>query len=132
MSAQRHTTRMANRRFLIVDDDASITGMLCMFLRSLGHSAHSLTDSTKTLSWLDLNPCDTVILDLAMPGIDGLSLVKMIREKQPDMPIVIFTGWGYDEKHMQEALDAGANGYVSKGVPIEEVYSALQRVLIRR
>ena len=132
MAAHRFTHRMANRRFLIVDDDASITGMLSLFLRSLGHSAHSLTDSTKTLSWLDLNPCDTVILDLAMPGIDGLSLVKMIREKFSDMPIVIFTGWGYDEKHMQETLDAGANGYVSKGVPIEEVYAALQRVLARR
>lgn len=106
--------------------------MLSAFLRSLGHNAQPITDSTKVIPWLDVHPCDTVILDLAMPDIDGIALIKMIKERFRDLPVVIFTGWGYDETKMREALDAGANGYVSKGVAIEEVYSALQRVLARK
>jgi DNA-binding response OmpR family regulator len=80
-------------------------------------------------SWLDLNPCDGVILDIGMPKIDGLSLISMIRAKYADLPIVMFTGLGYDEEAMQSARKAGANGYVSKGLGPSEIYSALMRVL---
>ena len=53
----------------------------------------------------------------------------MIREKFPALPIVMFTGLGYDEDAMQAARKAGANGYVSKGLGPSEIYSALMRVL---
>ena len=70
----------------------------------------------------------SVILDIGMPKIDGLSLISMIREKHADLPIVMFTGLGYDEEAMQTARKAGANGYVSKGLGPSEIYSALMRV----
>jgi AmiR/NasT family two-component response regulator len=53
----------------------------------------------------------------------------MIREQHLDIPIVMFTGLGYDEEAMQKARKAGANGYVSKGLGPNEIYSALMRVL---
>ena len=68
------------------------------------------------MAWLESNPCDAVILDIGMPKIDGLSLISMIREKHAVLPIVMFTGLGYDEEAMQTARKAGANGYVSKGL----------------
>ena len=64
-----------------------------------------------------------------MPKIDGLSLISVIRERYHDLPIIIFTGLGYDEEMMQTARYAGANGYVSKGLGPSEIYSALMRVL---
>jgi DNA-binding response OmpR family regulator len=88
-----------------------------------------LTDSSKAESWLDLNPCDGLILDIGMPKIDGLTLISKVREKHPNLPIVMFTGLGYDEDAMQKARNAGANGYVSKGLGPSEIYSALMRVL---
>jgi DNA-binding NarL/FixJ family response regulator len=81
------------------------------------------------VSWLDINPCDAIILDIGMPKIDGISLTAQIREKLPLLPIVMFTGLGYDEEAMQSARKAGANGYVSKGLGPSEIYSALMRVL---
>ena len=81
------------------------------------------------MSWLDLNACDAIILDIGMPKIDGISLTSMIREKFSALPIVMFTGLGYDEDAMQAARKAGANGYVSKGLGPSEIYSALMRVL---
>jgi len=115
--------------FLVVDDNRLLNRFLTTYLRGKGHVASSLTDSSKVESWLELNQCDAVILDINMPKIDGLSLISKIRAKSADLPIVMFTGLGYDEEAMQTARKAGANGYVSKGLGPSEVYSALMRVL---
>ncbi len=115
--------------FLVVDDNRLLNRFLTTYLRSKGHGCSSLTDPSKVVSWLDLNPCDAIILDIGMPKIDGLSLISMIREKFTTVPIVMFTGLGYDEEAMQAARKAGANGYVSKGLGPSEIYSALMRVL---
>jgi DNA-binding response OmpR family regulator len=115
--------------FLVVDDNRLLNRFLTSYLRGKGHSASSLADSSKVEAWLDLNTCDAVILDIHMPKIDGLSLISQIRENYPDLPIVMFTGLGYDEEAMQIARKAGANGYVSKGLGPTEIYAALMRVL---
>jgi two-component system, OmpR family, response regulator len=115
--------------FLVVDDNRLLNRFLTTYLRSKGHSASSLTDGSKAEAWLELNPCDAIILDIGMPKIDGLTLISVIRVKYADLPIVMFTGLGYDEEAMQVARKAGANGYVSKGLGPSEIYSALMRVL---
>jgi DNA-binding response OmpR family regulator len=115
--------------FLVVDDNQLLNRFLTTYLRDKGHKASSLTDGSKVVAWLELNPCDAAILDIGMPKVDGLSLISMIREKFADLPIVMFTGLGYDEEAMQTARRAGANGYVSKGLGPNEIYSALMRVL---
>jgi len=119
-------TRM---NFLVVDDNRLLNRFLTTYLRGKGHACSSLSDSSKVVSWLDINPCDAIILDIGMPKIDGISLTAQIREKLPLLPIVMFTGLGYDEEAMQSARKAGANGYVSKGLGPSEIYSALMRVL---
>lgn len=116
--------------FLVVDDNRLLNRFLVTYLESKGHKADALTDGSKVESWLDLNPCDAVILDIGMPKIDGLTLISIIRENYQALPIIIFTGLGYDEEMMQAARFAGANGYVSKGLGPSEIYSALMRVLV--
>ena len=115
--------------FLVVDDNRLLNRFLVSYLRGKGHSASSLTDASKVESWLETNPCDAAVLDIGMPKIDGLSLISIIRQTHPELPIIIFTGLGYDEEMMQAARYAGANGYVSKGLGPGEIYSALMRVM---
>jgi len=115
--------------FLIVDDNRLLNHFLVSYLRGQGHDCHSLTDSTKVEAWLMLYPCDAMVLDIGMPKIDGLSLISLVRQSHPDLPIVIFTGMGYDEELMNTARAAGANGYVSKGLGPNEIYCALMRAL---
>ncbi len=114
---------------LIVDDDRFLNRFLVTYLREKGHSATSLADPSKAEAWVEQNPCDVVILDLGMPKIDGLALISIIRNRRPDLPIVIFTGYGYDEEFMQAARYAGANGYVSKALGPSEIYLAVVRVM---
>jgi DNA-binding NtrC family response regulator len=115
--------------FLIIDDDPGISRFLVTYLRQKGHTCESLAEGFQTATWLAHHDCEVVIVDLKMPKIDGMSLISFIREINPMLPIIVFTGMGYDENQMHAALRAGANGYVSKNLPIEQLYSVLARVL---
>lgn len=115
--------------FLVVDDNHLLNRFLTTYLRNKGHSAFSLTDGNKVLAWLRANTCDAIVLDVNMPKPDGLTLVGMIREQHAELPVMMFTGMGYEEETMEAARKAGANGYVSKGLGPSEIYAALMRVL---
>jgi DNA-binding response OmpR family regulator len=116
-------------QFLIIDDDPGIARFLVTYLRQKGHTCESLTDGFQTATWLAHNDCEVAIVDLKMPKVDGITLISFIREINPSLPIIVFTGMGYDEQQMHAALRAGANGYVSKNLPIEQLYCVLSRVL---
>lgn len=115
--------------FLIIDDDPAVTRFLSTYLRQKGHTCATLTDGFQTAAWFELQDCEVVVVDLNMPKIDGISLISFLRERQPNLPIIVFTGVGYEEEKMHGALRAGANGYVSKNLPIEQLYCVLSRVL---
>ena len=119
----------ATAEFLIIDDDPAIAKFLVTYLKQKGHSCESLTEGGGTAAWLDRNSCDVIIVDLNMPRVDGISLITYIRELNSHLPIIVFTGVGYDEEQMHGALRAGANGYVSKNLPIEQLYCVLARLL---
>lgn len=122
--------RMGPKKFLIVDDNVLLTKSLSTFFRHKGHACEWLNHPSHVEAWLVENNCDAIILDLLMPGIDGLSLLARIREKYPDLPVVIFTGMGYDEEKMQKGRDLGANGFVSKSLPPSELYNAIMRTFV--
>jgi DNA-binding response OmpR family regulator len=115
--------------FLLIDDDPAITKFLVTYLKQKGHTCEYLTEGFQTAAWLEHHQCDVVVVDLNMPKVDGISLIAFIREMSQTLPIIVFTGVGYDEERMHAALRAGANGYVSKNLPIEQLYCVLSRVL---
>ena len=115
--------------FLLIDDDPAITKFLVTYLKQKGHTCAYLTEGFQTAAWLEHHHCDVVVVDLNMPKVDGISLIGFIREMSQNLPIIVFTGVGYDEERMHAALRAGANGYVSKNLPIEQLYCVLSRVL---
>ena len=115
--------------FLIIDDDPAITKFLTTYLRQKGHTCESLTEGFQTAAWLEHHKCDVAVVDLNMPKVDGITLISFIREISQTLPIVVFTGSGYDEEWMHAALRSGANAYVSKNLPIEQLYCVLSRLL---
>jgi DNA-binding NtrC family response regulator len=126
------TMKILNRdavEFLLIDDDPAITKFLVTYLKQKGHTCEFLTEGFQTAAWLEHHKCDVVVVDLNMPKVDGISLISFIREMSQTLPIIVFTGVGYDEERMHAALRAGANGYVSKNLPIEQLYCVLSRVL---
>ena len=115
--------------FLIIDDDPMITNFLVTYLKQKGHTCEAVSDGFQTTHWLQQHDCEVAVVDLKMPKVDGMSLISFLREENPRLPIIVFTGAGYDEERMNAALRSGANGYVSKNLPIEQLYCVLSRVL---
>ena len=114
---------------LLVDDNRYLTHCLSNFFSENGHACSTLWDPSKVIGWLASKGCDAIILDLKMPQTDGLSLTKQIRETYGAIPILIFTGVGYEEKLLQAALDAGANGFLSKAMGPSSILLALERIV---
>ncbi|MGH8530754.1 MAG: response regulator [Nevskiales bacterium] len=102
-------------RFFIVDDNKLVIGLLRASLTDLGHEVDSETDSTRALAKIRKAKPDCAVLDIMMPGVDGLSLCKQLRE-QPElkgMRIVMLSAKAY-EADRNRALQLGADGYVDK------------------
>ena len=100
---------------LIVDDDASARRQLRQIFEGAGYQTIIASDAPKALSQLHKQPCDLVILDIEMPGVDGLALCRLLRAQAAtkQLPIVIFSV-GDDENRKVEAFAAGADDYIVK------------------
>jgi len=70
-----------------------------------------------------------VILDVALAEADGLELLARLKGVHPKLPIIILTGMGFDDELLQEALQKGASGYVSKTLPLEQLLMEVHRTL---
>jgi DNA-binding NtrC family response regulator len=119
---------------LIVDDVRALADQFAYDLRRLT-SMETLvaTDGDAALEVLAREPIDCVILDLEMPGRDGFGVLRAMRERGLDVPVVVYTGTGSYDRCVQ-AMRAGAYGFIDKGDPVErvarEVESAIERRLL--
>ena len=115
--------------FLFVDDDPGISEFLANYLSERGHPSNATIEGNKALDWLSENRCEVVVVDLNLPNVNGISLIASVRAIDARLPIVVFTEKGCDEAQVRAAMRAGASGYVSKNLPVEQLYCVLARVL---
>jgi DNA-binding NtrC family response regulator len=119
---------------LIVDDVRALADQFAYDLRRLtGMETVVATDGDAALEILAREAVDCVILDLEMPGRDGFGVLRAMRERGLDTPVVVYTGTGSYERCVQ-AMRAGAYGFIDKGETVErlarEVESAIERRLL--
>jgi len=100
-------------RVLIIDDDAGVRKILRRILTSAEYDVEEAADAFQALDSLDANPPDAALLDIKMPGMDGLGLMDNLRQRGLEIPIVVLTGHG-DEFTSSQCLEAGAAGYLTK------------------
>jgi two-component system KDP operon response regulator KdpE len=117
-------------RILVVDDEPAMVGAVSALVGSAGHQVVTAYDGDTALRRLSEERPDLVLLDLAMPGRDGVEVVRLARETS-DVPIIILTG-ETDELAKVEALDAGADDYVTKPFGRQELMARIRAVLRRR
>ena len=94
-------------RVLIVEDEAGMASFIEKGLRSRGYTTKVLNDGASALSLASDNDFDLAILDLGLPDIDGLSVLRELRRRGEKMPVLILTARD-DTRDMVEGLDAGA------------------------
>src|SRR5918998_1738303 len=121
---------MSRPRVLIVEDDAEIADVLRRSLRIEGYDVKVSGDGTEALGEADLFEPDAVVLDLGLPGMDGIEVSKRLREGG-DVPILMLTARDSLDDRV-EGLDSGADDYLVKPFEREELLARLRALLRRR
>lgn len=116
-------------RILVVDDEPQIRRSLQVSLEKKGYVVMTASSGEEALEAMVQRPPDVVIVDLILPLIDGIELTRRIRERSP-VPIIVLSAIG-DERKKVEALEKGADDYVTKPFGMEEL-SARVRSALRR
>jgi len=111
-------------RILIVDDEDELVSALEQRLNLRGFQAEGVTTGAEALAYLKVTPCDVVLLDVKMPGIGGLELIKRIKEQRPDLQVILLTGWSSAED-ARKGKELGAYDYLMKPVKIDDLVKAL-------
>jgi two-component system response regulator MprA len=121
---------MPGATVLVVDDDAPIRRMLERTLAAEGYSVSSAADGGAALASVERSVPDLLVLDVAMPGLDGLSVTRRLRAKGLALPILLLTARDGVAARV-DGLDAGADDYVLKPFATEELLARV-RALLRR
>ena len=117
-------------RILVIDDEPAMVGAVAALVGSVGHRVSAAYDGAEGLRHYDDEHPDLVILDLAMPGMDGLTVCTELRQRGAT-PIIVLSGEGQEAAKV-EALDAGADDYVTKPFGMEELLARIRAVTRRR
>ena len=121
---------MAEGAVLLVDDDAPILRMLERTLGAEGYAVVAVADGGSALAAVERSLPDVIVLDVAMPGLDGLAVTRRLRAKGLAVPILLLTARDAIEERVA-GLDAGADDYVVKPFDVSEL-TARVRALMRR
>ena len=116
---------------LIVDDDEKICRALVRIVEGIGCMAHSTTDGRSGLEIVSRNRPDLILLDLAMPGMNGPQFLEELRRTQPTLPVVIVTGYP-DSELMAEAMKHGPLMLLSKPFEAAQVERVVNMVVGER
>jgi two-component system response regulator MprA len=121
---------MAEAAVLLVDDDAPILRMLERTLSAEGYAVRAVADGGAALAAVERSLPDVIVLDVAMPGLDGLAVTRRLRDKGLAVPILLLTARDAIEARVA-GLDAGADDYLVKPFDAAEL-AARVRALLRR
>ena len=121
---------MSEASVLLVDDDAPIRRMLERTLAAEGYAVAAVADGGSALAQIERSVPDVIVLDVAMPGLDGLSVTRRLRAKGLPVPILLLTARDAISERVA-GLDAGADDYLVKPFDVDEL-TARVRALLRR
>lgn len=116
---------MAGEKVLLVDDDAEFADVLSERLGTRGLKVDMVNDGPSALNKAKETSYDAIVLDLAMPGMDGIETMKELLKKQPDLQIILLTGHATIEKGV-EAVKLGAMDFIEKPANLEKLMEKIK------
>jgi DNA-binding NtrC family response regulator len=117
-----------SERILVVDDELFVRELLLEFLSSQGYEVWLADSGEKAVRLIESEPAEVALLDLKMPGIDGIETLRQIRRIAPDTVAIVMTGYPTIESSI-EALRCGAYDYVVKPFKLNDLKSSIEKAL---
>ena len=121
--------QLRDRRILVVDDDATVSEVVCSYLRSAGFIVESVADGLSAVETAARIRPDLVVLDRMLPGIDGVEVCRRIRADRA-VPVIMLTALREEEDRI-EGLEAGADDYLAKPFSPRELVLRVKSILRR-
>jgi DNA-binding response OmpR family regulator len=121
------------RTILLVEDDATVAEVVSSYLQRAGFQARTIANGTDAAALLDVSGPDEfslVMLDVMLPGVDGLALCRKLRALYPELPVIMLTALGEEDDRIA-GLEVGADDYVTKPFSPRELVLRVESVLRR-
>ena len=112
-------------RLLVAEDEASLSRALCAILRKNNYEADAVFDGASALEYLNTGNYDAAILAIMMPGVDGIGVLRRLRERGSDLPVLLLTARAEVEDKVL-GLDSGANDYLTKPFAAQELLARIR------
>ncbi len=119
---------MAGQKVLVVDDEQNSREGLSKILTKEGYKVHIAEDGEKALQEAEDYKFDLIITDLRMPDMDGIEVLKKVREKNKSIGVVIVTAYGEVNSYLT-AMNLGAFEYLNKPIHLEELRRVIKKAL---
>jgi DNA-binding NtrC family response regulator len=119
---------MLTEKILVIDDELFVRELLQEFLTKEGYKVYTAESGEKGIELVKATPVEIALIDLKMPGIDGISTLKEIKRIAPNTTAIILTGYPTIESSI-EALRSGAYDYVVKPFKLNDLKNAIQKAL---
>jgi two-component system C4-dicarboxylate transport response regulator DctD len=124
LKGQSETAEQPLRRVMIVDDDHIFRKSLSDMLAAHDYSTLSVSSAEEALKELQYDDIDVVVSDIKMPGMDGVALTKEVKQRKPDLPVVLITGLlSTSEAELQ------ADGFLRKPFRVENIMRLLESLI---
>ena len=117
------------KRILIIDDEPEICNMVTEFLIDSGYAASYALNGPEGLSLIEKNPPSLVLLDVGLPGMGGVEVMREIHEKLPSLPVIILTGYK-DTDTVTKLAEYGAWEYLTKPINLETLLNQVVKDII--
>jgi DNA-binding NtrC family response regulator len=126
-----HLPEPAAAKILLVEDDPDIRAILSRFLGRRGYAVKAAENGAEALEALEHEPVDLILSDVRMPRMDGLELLQAVRQRDPDIQLVLMTAYS-TVRDAVEAIQAGAADYVEKPIDFRRLERVVTGVLEKR
>lgn len=118
-------------RVLLVDDEVVFTTNMSKILSRRGFEVRAVNDGESAIEAIEDEEYDVVVLDLRMPGMDGIAALKVMKRKRPLLEVIILTGHGSVESGIQ-GMNLGAFDYAMKPIQINELQEKIEEAFARK
>ncbi len=122
---------MAHERVLLVDDEVEFTELLAERMRTRDMKVDTADSGAKAIEMVNKKRYDAIIMDLAMPGMDGIETLKQILGDDPDQQVILLTGHATVPKSV-EAIKQGAVEFLEKPAKIDQLISIIQEYQLKK
>jgi DNA-binding response OmpR family regulator len=116
------------RRILLVDDDPDVRSMLQDYLEIHGHAVDTAENGREALAKLGLAGYDAVVTDCIMPKLDGLAVLRHVRQNRPSLPVVMMTGESCGQRVVQMLVALGAQACLFKPFAPQELEQIVENL----